>query len=125
MFDMFHVLFHLAGILYVFRDKLMLYYENVCHNTTTLRTASIQRIGIIIELMALGNWTLDEAFLCQLKTEEAPSPHLSFLWTDYYTKRLVTSYSTWPLLCLPSGTKPIPLPAAMSYHGLLLQGFEQ
>ena len=26
-----------------------------------------------------------------LKTEEAPSPHLSFLWMDYFTKRLVTS----------------------------------
>ena len=35
----FHVLFHLAGILCVLRVKLMLYLENVCHNTTTLRTA--------------------------------------------------------------------------------------
>ena len=25
----------------------------------------------------------------QLKTEEAPSPHLSFPWMDYFTKRLV------------------------------------
>ena len=32
----FHVLFHLSGILYVLRDKLMLYLENVCHNTTTI-----------------------------------------------------------------------------------------
>eukprot|EP00731_Ephydatia_muelleri_P016468 Em0009g892a len=24
----------------------------------------------------------------QLKTEEAPSPHLSFPWMDYFTKRL-------------------------------------
>ena len=61
----------------------------------------------------------------QLKTEEAPSPHLSFPWMDYYTKRLVTSLSTWPLLCLPSGTKPILSPAATSDHGSLLQGFEQ
>ena len=43
----------------------------------------------------------------QLKTEEAPSPHLSFPWMDYFTKRLVTSLRTWPLLCLPSGTNPI------------------
>ena len=44
---------------------------------------------------------------------------------DYSTKRLVTSLSTWLLLCLPSGTKPILSPAATSDHGLLLQGFEQ
>ena len=53
----FHVLFHLAGILYILRDKLMLYLENVSHNTTTLRTALIQDIKkrtIIIELRALG-----------------------------------------------------------------------
>eukprot|EP00731_Ephydatia_muelleri_P033971 Em0043g15a len=61
----------------------------------------------------------------QLKTEEAPSPHLSFPWMDYFTKRLVTSLSTWPLLCLQSGTKPILSPAATSDHGSLLQGFEQ
>eukprot|EP00731_Ephydatia_muelleri_P009434 Em0005g20a len=33
-------------------------------------------------------------------------------WMNYFTKRLVTSLSTWPLLCLQSGTKPILSPAA-------------
>ena len=70
----FHVLFHLPGILYVLRDKLMLYLENVCHNTTTLRTALIQDLKnrtIAIELRALGligklvTGPLDGAFLCQ------------------------------------------------------------
>ena len=46
-------------------------------------------------------------------------------WMDYFTKRLVTSLSTWPLLCLQSGTKHILSPAATSDHGSLLQGFEQ
>ena len=53
----FHVLFHLAGVLYLLRDKLMMYLENVCHNTTTLRTALIQDLKnrtIILELRALG-----------------------------------------------------------------------
>ena len=52
----FHVLFHLAGVLYLLRDKLMMYLENVCHNTT-LRTALIQDLKnrtIILELRALG-----------------------------------------------------------------------
>ena len=35
----FHVLFHLAGILYVLRDKLLLYLENVCHNVQKLWTS--------------------------------------------------------------------------------------
>ena len=66
----FHVLFDLAGILYVLRDKLMLYLENVCHNTTTLRTALIQDLKnrTIISTWSdwkACNWTLDEAFLCQ------------------------------------------------------------
>ena len=48
---------HLAGVLYLLRDKLIMYLENVCHNTTTLRTALIQDLKnrtIILELRAHG-----------------------------------------------------------------------
>ena len=41
----FLVLCHLAGILYVLRDKLMLYLENVCNITTSLRTVLIQGLN--------------------------------------------------------------------------------
>ena len=53
------------------------------------------------------------------------TPFVLSAWMGYFTKRLVTSLSTWPLLRLQSGTKPIPSPAATSDPGSLLQGFEQ
>ena len=96
-----------------------------CYIITPVRNVVKSTIEHLMPFLNPAHRRRRECTKRQLKTEEASSPHLSFQWTDCFTKRLVTSLSTWPLLCLPSGTKPIPSPAATSDHGLLLQGFEQ
>ena len=50
-------MFHLAGVLYYLRDKLLIYLDKSCNNTTTLRTAllkDLRNINILLHLRALG-----------------------------------------------------------------------
>ena len=37
----FHVMFHLAGVLYYLREKLFIYLDKSCNNNTTLRTSLV------------------------------------------------------------------------------------
>ena len=53
----FHVMFHLAGVLYYLREKLLIYLDKSCNNTTTLRTSllkDLRNMNILLQLHALG-----------------------------------------------------------------------
>ena len=53
----FHVMFHLAGVLYYLREKLLIYLDKSCNNTITLRTSllkALRNINILLQLRALG-----------------------------------------------------------------------
>ena len=57
----FHVVFHLAGVLYYLREKLLIYLDTSCRNTTSLRSAlqkDLQALSIIGKLVTA--WALDE-----------------------------------------------------------------
>ena len=66
----FHVVFHLAGVLYYLREKLLIYLDTSCRNTTSLRSAlqkglrndksllQFQALSIIGKLVTA--WALDE-----------------------------------------------------------------
>ena len=54
----FHVVFHLAGVFYYLREKLLNYLDSSCQNTTSLRSALQNNLRnnklLILELQALG-----------------------------------------------------------------------
>ena len=53
----FHVMFHLAGVLYYLREKVLIYLDKSCNNTTTLRTSllkDLRNMNILLQLRALG-----------------------------------------------------------------------
>ena len=53
----FHIVFHLAGVLYYLREKLLLYLEKSCNNTTTVRTSllkDLRNMNILLQLHARG-----------------------------------------------------------------------
>ena len=53
----FHVVFHLAGVLYFLRDKLLKYLDTSCRNTTSLRSAlqkDLRNDKLLLQLQALG-----------------------------------------------------------------------
>ena len=52
-----HVLFHLAGIFFFLRGKLLHYLKYICNNRTSLRTAlkkDLENDTIVVQLRALG-----------------------------------------------------------------------
>ena len=52
-----HVLFHLAGIFFFLRGKLLHYLKCICNNRTSLRTGlmkELQNDAIVVQLRALG-----------------------------------------------------------------------
>ena len=53
----FHIVFHLAGVIFYLRDKLILYLETMCRNSTTLHLALLNDLKnkhILLQLQALG-----------------------------------------------------------------------
>ena len=50
-------MFHLAGVIFYLRDKLIVYLETMCRNETTLRLALLNDLKnkhILLQLQALG-----------------------------------------------------------------------
>ena len=53
----FHIVFHLAGVIFYLRDKLIVYLETMCRNETTLRLpllSDLKNKHILLQLQALG-----------------------------------------------------------------------
>ena len=53
----FHVAFHLADVLYYLREKLLIYLDTSCRNTTSLRSAlqkDLRNDKSLLQLQALG-----------------------------------------------------------------------
>ena len=53
----FHVVFHLAGVLYYLGEKLLTYLDSACHNTTSLLSAlqkDLRNNKLLLQLQALG-----------------------------------------------------------------------
>ena len=53
----FHVVFHLAGVFYYLREKLLNYLDSACRNTTSLRSAlqkDLRNNKLLLQLQALG-----------------------------------------------------------------------
>ena len=66
----FHIVFHLAGVLYYLSDKLLNYLDTSCRNITSLRSAlqkDLRNDKLLLQLQALGHywkisdWALDVA----------------------------------------------------------------
>ena len=59
----FHVMFHLAGVLYYLREKLLIYLDKSCNNTTTLRTSLLKEKRIFyyncVHLESMEKWSQD------------------------------------------------------------------
>ena len=53
----FHFVFHLAGVFYYLREKLLNYLDSACRNTTSLRSASqkdLRNNKLLLQLQTLG-----------------------------------------------------------------------
>ena len=50
-------MFHLAGVLYYLKEKLLIYLDKSCNNTTTIQTSllkDLRNMNILLQLCALG-----------------------------------------------------------------------